>query len=205
MKLFTAPSFWLKAVPSLALATLLGCASKVPLYDANAAPIVPNSSSNSNATTSAVGAGGVVSGGVISSSALGSVGADPRSIATVRVEDVRNAGAGPAASLTRVVFFDFDSYALRPESRPTLEAHANFLLRNRGSSVKLQGHTDELGGREYNLALGQKRALAVQDALRLLGVPAAQLEATSFGKEKPAAEGGSEAAMAQNRRVELVY
>lgn len=103
----------------------------------------------------------------------------------------------------RTVYFDFDSFAIRPEFQPVIEAHARVLKANRATKASIQGHTDERGGREYNLALGQKRAEAVRKALSLLGVPDAQMEAVSFGKEKPAMLGGSDAAMEKNRRAEI--
>jgi peptidoglycan-associated lipoprotein len=104
-----------------------------------------------------------------------------------------------------VVYFDYDSYTLKPEARAVLERNAAHLQANKQFKVQLKGHTDERGGREYNLALGQKRAETVRRALTLLGVSDAQLEAVSFGKEKPAANGSDEAAFAKNRRVEIKY
>jgi len=104
-----------------------------------------------------------------------------------------------------VVFFDYDSFAIKSEAQPVLEAHARFLRADRNRRVNLEGHTDERGGREYNLALGQKRAEAVRRALTALGVSDAQMEAVSFGKEKPSDTGSSESAYAKNRRVELTY
>jgi peptidoglycan-associated lipoprotein len=104
-----------------------------------------------------------------------------------------------------VVFFDYDSFVLRAEARPVIASHAQFLQANKQRKANLEGHTDDRGGREYNLALGQKRADAVRQALSLLGVPESQLEAVSFGKEKPLASGASEADQAQNRRVEIRY
>jgi len=112
--------------------------------------------------------------------------------------------AGPA-NVSRLVYFDYDSYELKPESQSVIEAHARFLRANPSRRVSLEGHTDERGGREYNLALGQKRAEAVRRALGLLGVTDNQMEAVSFGKEKPAVVGSDEAAWAQNRRVEIAY
>jgi peptidoglycan-associated lipoprotein len=103
------------------------------------------------------------------------------------------------------VYFDFDSYVIKPEFQSLLEAHARFLKANPSRKVSIEGHTDERGGREYNLALGQKRAEAVRRALALLGVSDSQMEAVSFGKEKPALEGHDEAAWAKNRRAEIVY
>ena len=107
--------------------------------------------------------------------------------------------------MATTIFFDFDSFTIRAEAQPILEAHARFLNANRGRQVSLEGHTDDRGGREYNLALGQKRAEAVRRALTQLGVSDGQLEAVSFGKEKPAVQGADESAYAQNRRVELNY
>lgn len=106
---------------------------------------------------------------------------------------------------TRTVYFDYDSFVVRPEFQPVIEAHARFIKADKNKKVALEGHTDERGGREYNLALGQKRAEAVRRAFGLLGVAENQLEAVSFGKEKPAVLGGTEAAMEKNRRVEISY
>ena len=91
------------------------------------------------------------------------------------------------------------------EFQSLIEAHARFLKANNGRRIAIEGHTDERGGREYNLALGQRRSEAVRRALGLLGVTDTQVEAVSFGKEKPAAPGSDEAAWAQNRRAEIVY
>ena len=106
---------------------------------------------------------------------------------------------------TRIVYFDYDSFVIRPEFQPAIEAHARFIKSDKARKVAIEGHTDERGGREYNLALGQKRAEAVRRALGLLGVVESQMEAVSFGKEKPAVLGGTEAAMEKNRRVEISY
>ena len=86
-----------------------------------------------------------------------------------------------------------------------IEAHAKFIRSDKNRKVSIEGHTDERGGREYNLALGQKRAEAVRKALTLLGVPDGQLEAVSYGKEKPAVVGSTEAVMEKNRRAEISY
>ena len=112
--------------------------------------------------------------------------------------------AGPAG-VGRVIYFDFDSFVVKPEYQPLVDQHARFLQANRGRSVAVEGHTDERGSREYNLALGQKRAEAVRRALTLVGATDAQIEAVSFGEEKPAASGASEDAYSQNRRVEIRY
>ncbi len=111
---------------------------------------------------------------------------------------------GPAG-IGRVIYFDYDSFTVKPEFQGLVDQHARFLQANRGRSVSLEGHTDERGSREYNLALGQKRAEAVRRALTLVGAADAQIEAVSFGEESPAATGASEEAYARNRRVELRY
>lgn len=112
----------------------------------------------------------------------------------------------PASPLSkRSVFFDFDSYVVKPEYRPMLEAHAGYLQSKRDARVILQGNADERGSREYNLALGQKRAEAVRRALAVLGVSDSQMEAISFGEEKPRSEASTEEAYAENRRTDVVY
>jgi peptidoglycan-associated lipoprotein len=108
-------------------------------------------------------------------------------------------------NVARLIYFDYDSYTIKPEFQSLLEAHARFLKANPGRHVSLEGHTDERGGREYNLALGQRRSEAVRRALGLLGVADNQMEAVSFGKEKPAVPGSGEEVWARNRRVEIVY
>lgn len=113
-------------------------------------------------------------------------------------------GVGPVG-VARIVYFDYDSYVIKPEFQSLIEAHSRYIKSNQGRKVMIEGHTDERGGREYNLALGQKRAEAVRRSLALLGVPDSQVEAVSFGKEKPAAQGSSEDVHAQNRRAELSY
>jgi peptidoglycan-associated lipoprotein len=103
-----------------------------------------------------------------------------------------------------VVYFDFNSFVIKDEAKPVVEENAKWLVASRKRHVVVEGHTDERGGREYNVALGQRRAEAVVKSLELLGVNASQLEAVSFGKERPAAQGSDEAAWALNRRAELV-
>ena len=109
-----------------------------------------------------------------------------------------------AQQVGRVVYFDFDSFVVKEEFRPIIEGNAKALNADRKKRVVVEGHTDERGGREYNLALGQKRAEAVTRSLALLGVTDAQLEAVSYGEERPAAQGSDEATWAKNRRAELV-
>ena len=104
---------------------------------------------------------------------------------------------------SKVIYFDYDSSAIKPEFQAVVESHARLLRAEKSRRVALEGHTDARGGREYNLALGQKRADAVRSAMSLLGVPDSQMEAVSFGMEKPAAQGSDEASLAKNRRVEI--
>jgi peptidoglycan-associated lipoprotein len=134
--------------------------------------------------------------------AAGGAGTAQSNVATVDLS--KSAGGANAAALAqRVVYFDFDSFIVKEEFRPMLEAHAKVLGANRSKRMALEGHTDERGGREYNLALGQKRAEAVLKSMVLLGVLDNQLEAVSFGEERLAQAGSDEAAHAKNRRVEL--
>ena len=108
-----------------------------------------------------------------------------------------------SAEIGRVVYFDYDSFVIKDDFRPVVEAQAKVLSTDRTKKLSVEGHTDERGGSEYNLALGQKRAESVTKALKLLGVNDTQVEAVSFGKERPAVQGSDEAAWAKNRRAEL--
>jgi peptidoglycan-associated lipoprotein len=108
-------------------------------------------------------------------------------------------------SKEKSVFFDFDQYAVKPEGQRVLEMHGKYLAAHAGVKIKVEGNADEQGGTEYNLALGQKRADAVAKVLKVMGVKDTQMEAISFGKEKPKALGHDEQSRAQNRRVDLDY
>jgi peptidoglycan-associated lipoprotein len=105
----------------------------------------------------------------------------------------------------RSVYFDYDSYVVRDDGKPVVENHSAYLTKNKQRKVLIQGNTDERGGTEYNLALGQKRAEAVRRSLAALGVAEGQMEAVSLGEEKPKATGSNEAAWAENRRADIVY
>lgn len=105
----------------------------------------------------------------------------------------------------RSIYFDYDQYVVKADSAGLIEMHGKFLASNPTVAIRIEGNTDEQGGAEYNLALGQKRAEAVLKALAVYGVKASQMEAVSFGKEKPKATGHDEAAYAQNRRADLAY
>jgi peptidoglycan-associated lipoprotein len=105
----------------------------------------------------------------------------------------------------RSVYFDYDSYAVREDGKPVVENHSAYLNKNKARKILIQGNTDERGGTEYNLALGQKRAEAVRKAMTTMGVADSQMEAVSLGEEKPKAVGSNEAAWAENRRADIVY
>ncbi|WP_440534345.1 peptidoglycan-associated lipoprotein Pal [Variovorax sp. YR566] len=125
-------------------------------------------------------------------------------VAPVTIDPTAGTAQGPIG-VERIVYFDYDSYTVKPEFQSLIDGHARFLKANPQRRVSIEGHTDERGGREYNLALGQKRSEAVRRALTLLGVSDSQIEAVSFGKEKPAVTGSGEEVWAQNRRAEIRY
>jgi peptidoglycan-associated lipoprotein len=105
----------------------------------------------------------------------------------------------------RTVYFDYDESVLLDQDRAILEAHAQYLSQNPGAAVTLEGHTDERGTREYNLALGERRAVSTRQFMSLLGASGQQLRTVSYGEEQPAALGHNEEAWALNRRVEIIY
>jgi len=105
----------------------------------------------------------------------------------------------------RSVFFDYDSTVIKDEFKPLITAHAQYLTQNRSVRMVIQGNTDERGSREYNLALGQRRADSVKQMMMLLGAQESQIESVSFGEEKPRVPGQDDAAFSQNRRCDLVY
>jgi peptidoglycan-associated lipoprotein len=134
----------------------------------------------------------------------GGADAGKASQSAVTTVEAGNNRAAQDTNIPRVVYFDFDSFVVKDEFRPTIDANAKVLSGDRKRKVAVEGHTDERGGSEYNLALGQKRAEAVAKSLTLLGADDKQVEAVSFGKERPAAQGNDEAAWAKNRRAEIV-
>lgn len=179
---------WLGLVSAVLFSvSLAACGSSVKLDDV---PVEDRSASAVSPLMPGAGAG------------AGTSAVDPRGVSGV---EVTSDGALQPDKMDRVVYFDYDSFVVKPEFAATLEAHARLLNANRSRRVALEGHTDERGGREYNLALGQKRGEAVRRALSLLGVSEAQMEAVSFGEEKPAVVGFDDASFAKNRRVELTY
>lgn len=173
---------WSRRLAGAALAAsalwLAGCGSSVKLDEnRQPAPIVDSSASSQTGSTAA------------------------STVAPVVTTDSQNGALDP--NLARVIYFDYDSFIVKDEFRPTVEGYARFLNGDKTRRITVEGHTDERGGREYNLALGQKRAEATVKALSLLGVSPEQVEAVSFGEERPAAEGASEEAWSQNRRAEF--
>jgi len=184
---------------SLALAA---CGSSVKLNDV---PVEDRSAASSAAADAAAARAAAQGSGPSSSNAGASAGgAQSRAVVPVELTP-RNAPAAAPTQLARVIYFDFDSFVIRPEGEAVIESHARFLSTNKSRTIAVEGHTDERGGREYNLALGQKRAEAVRRRLVLLGVGEGQVEAVSFGKEKPAASGADEASFEKNRRAEITY
>ena len=172
------------------VAVLSACGSAVKL---DPVPVEDRSGASTGATSSSAADASKVDGSAVSKGAVASV-------------NLNKAGQDAAMqATTRIVYFDYDSFVIRSEFQSVIEAHAKYLASDKSRKVAIEGHTDERGGREYNLALGQKRAEAVRKALTLLGVSESQLEAVSFGKEKPAVLGSTEAAMEKNRRAEISY
>jgi peptidoglycan-associated lipoprotein len=157
-----------------------GCSTPVPLEEKKDVPVE---------TRTGTPAGGAAAGGA--------QGTPQSQVTTVNLDK------SAPATMARIVYFDYDSFAIKDEYRGVIEANAKALVAARNKRVSLEGHTDERGGREYNLALGQKRAESVAKALALLGVNDSQMESVSFGKERPAVQGSDEAAWAKNRRVEI--
>lgn len=105
----------------------------------------------------------------------------------------------------RIIFFDYDSNLVKEEFRPIVSAHAKYISQNGKARMVIQGHTDERGSREYNIALGQRRADAVKQMMSVLGAEGARVETVSFGEEKPRTQGTGESAFSENRRAEIVY
>jgi peptidoglycan-associated lipoprotein len=168
----------------MASALMVGCGSSVNLENV---PVEDKSGTALSTQGGTDGSGNVANG----------------KVASVDLNKSSSSAAIPSGA--RVVYFDYDSYVIKPEFQSVIEQHARFIKMDKSRKVAIEGHTDERGGREYNLALGQKRAESVRTALGLLGVQDSQIEAVSFGKEKPAVQGVDEVAMSKNRRAEISY
>ena len=174
----------------LALALIAGC-STTPKTDADGNGADVEEGAAAGTTGGAYGSGG--EGAV--TSGVGAPGAWTGS----PLDD-------PASPLsTRTIYFDFDSSNIRPEFVNVLRAHAEYLLANPGLRMTLEGHADERGTREYNLALGERRALMVKRFMMAEGINPAQVSEISYGEERPVDPGQGEVAWSRNRRVEIVY
>ena len=173
---------------AIVAAALAGC-STTPTTEA---PVEDHGTAGATAPGTGAETGGARGGGVNGSAVGAGGGAD----------ELRN----PNSILSkRSVYFDFDSFVVKDEYRPLVEAHARYLQSHRNTRMTVQGNTDERGSREYNIALGQKRADAVKRMMTLLGAQDAQIETTSFGEERPKNPGHDESAWAENRRDDIVY
>ena len=175
------------------LALLFGCSSTKLDSDV---PVETRSTAATSSASDAASAG--QAGAATPSAATGSMAQS-----AVTPVDLTKVSPVVASNLPRVVYFDFDSYVVKEEYRAAIETYAKLLAQDRNKRLAIEGHTDERGGREYNLALGQKRAEAVAKSLALFGAKEAQVDAVSFGKERPAVQGSDESAWAKNRRAEL--
>ena len=182
-----------KFIISLFIAAAVAGCSSTPTQES-----APVEERTPGASTTVPG-GGATTSGMGGSGVTGTTGATGASGATSPLKD-------PKSILSnRSVFFDYDSYVVKDEYRALIEAHAKYLQANRAARMMIQGNTDERGTREYNIALGQRRADAVKKMMLLLGASDAQIETVSFGKEKPRNPGSSEAAWAENRRDDILY
>ena len=165
------------AIPALIALLIAGCSSSPSGPEQGGAPVETR---GGNVAT--------VTAGGVDSSALPRELTDPKSILS-----------------KRSIYFDYDKYDVRAEYKDLVTAHAKFLANNRQFKMLVQGNTDERGSREYNLALGQKRADSIKKMLTLLGAREDQVESVSLGEEKPKSEGQNEAAWAENRRGDMLY
>jgi peptidoglycan-associated lipoprotein len=177
-------------IAAFAVAALAGCATTdtqdpAPVEEGGgAATTAPAGGATTSGTTTS-GVTGAATGGAAAAGAH----KDPKSI----------------LSQKRSVYFDYDQFVIKDEHKAVVEAHAKYLQGTRTLRITLQGNTDERGTREYNIALGQKRADAVKKLMQLLGATEVQIETVSFGKEKPRRDGHDEVSWAENRRVDIVY
>ena len=201
---------------AILMAGLVACKSTVkldegaPVESRDAASMAAADAANAAARAGAAGRAGLDGRGMDGRAGAGGSGgvggAGGAGGAASASAGSRDPLADPNSPLAkRSIYFDYDSYAVRDEYRATIDAHARFLTSERSRRVIVQGNTDERGSREYNLALGQKRAEAVRRSLTAMGVPDAQVEAVSLGEEKPRTSAQDEASFAENRRADLVY
>ena len=159
--------------------------------------------------------GSVTPSGTASTSGTGidSVSGTDTTVTGAADSDTTTAAAGaehplddPASALgARTIYFELDSSEVSESERITIEAHAQYLSEHSGASITLEGHADERGAREYNIALGEQRANAVRQLMTLLGAASPQIRTISYGEERPTADGHEESAWQLNRRVEIIY
>jgi peptidoglycan-associated lipoprotein len=196
---------------ALAFSVFLGgCASGIqldaPPVEDKTPSLLSGKPQQSGGTTT--GTGGIAGTGVDRATGSTIAGASTATtqpqVTEVSAQDSLKVGDAPA-NVTKVLYFDLDSFQIRPEFMPVLDAHARWLKANRNRRAAIEGHTDATGSNEYNLALGQRRADSVARALTLMGVSEAQIESVSFGEEKPSDPASTDEALAKNRRVELFY
>jgi len=184
------------------LSVVLAACSSTPA-DQNPAPVEDRNPGARTATPPVASTAGTTGSGV-TGSAIGPGAGTSASTSTGAAG--RTPLNDPASILSkRSVFYDYDSFVVKDEFKSLIEAHAKYLRDNKAARVIIQGNTDERGGREYNLALGHKRAESIKKMMSILGVQEAQMETISFGKEKPRNPGSDEAAWSENRRSDIVY
>ncbi|HYD33708.1 MAG TPA: OmpA family protein [Methylophilaceae bacterium] len=172
---------------SALLAAMLVAWSSKPVKTTDA-PNVEDKSVATDSATTGTGDGSASTAGTDTSGLAGNPLTDPNNILS-----------------KRSIYFDFDSDAVKSEFRPLIDAHAKYLTSNSGAKVILQGNTDDAGTHEYNLSLGQRRAVAVKNAMNVLGVQDAQIETVSYGEEKAKSCAGDQACGEQDRRVDIIY
>ena len=177
-------------IGAFVVALLVGCKSTDTQAPAPIEEPAPGSAAAAAAATGATTSGATTPGvsGAAAGSGLSPALKDPKNILS-----------------KRTIYFDYDSFVVKDEYRSQVEAHAKYLQSTKPTRVTLQGHTDERGSREYNIALGQKRADAVKQLMQLLGATEIQIETVSFGKEKPRREGHDEPSWTENRRADIVH
>ena len=174
----------LAALLIVALVTACAGPSKSTVDGSAAGAAQTGGAASSGVTDTGMGQGGSMGSSATGGSALG----------------------GPGASQeNRIIYFEFDRFDIKPEYNAILQAHARYLSTNPAARVRLEGHADERGSREYNIGLGEKRAQSVRNVLLLQGAVSDQIATVSFGEERPAVIGSDEEAWSLNRRVEIVY
>lgn len=188
----------LKILSGLTLVVVLAACSSTPTKEQDAAPVVDGTQSTQPPA-------------VLQPTKQPPIAVTPQPVKPAQIEPPTQL-TGPAALKDpknilskRIIYFDYDSNLVKEEFRPLVAAHAKYIAQDAKAKMIIQGNTDERGGREYNLALGQRRADAVKQMMSVLGAEASRVETVSFGKEKPRVEGRTEAAFTENRRAEIVY